>query len=84
MCHDFNHLTAIAKSVSLLVGFSSGQLQLIDPIKKETSKLFNEERLTDKSHLTRIKWDPGSESLFLVAHLSGNMYLYNVDTPVEP
>jgi hypothetical protein len=25
------------------VGFSAGQVQLIDPIKKETSKLFNEE-----------------------------------------
>ncbi|XP_023619837.1 WD repeat-containing protein 20 isoform X7 [Myotis lucifugus] len=43
-CHDFNHLTATAESVSLLVGFSAGQVQLIDPIKKETSKLFNEER----------------------------------------
>lgn len=42
-CHDFNHLTATADSVSLLVGFSAGQVQLIDPIKKETSKLFNEE-----------------------------------------
>ncbi|NXS19198.1 WDR20 protein, partial [Mystacornis crossleyi] len=42
-CHDFNHLTATAISVSLLVGFSAGQVQLIDPIKKETSKLFNEE-----------------------------------------
>ncbi|XP_052551809.1 WD repeat-containing protein 20 isoform X4 [Tympanuchus pallidicinctus] len=44
-CHDFNHLTATAESVSLLVGFSAGQVQLIDPIKKETSKLFNEEGL---------------------------------------
>ncbi|XP_053922637.1 WD repeat-containing protein 20 isoform X4 [Cuculus canorus] len=44
-CHDFNHLTATAESVSLLVGFSAGQVQLIDPIKKETSKLFNEEFL---------------------------------------
>uniref|UniRef100_A0A4W3JMT5 WD repeat domain 20 n=1 Tax=Callorhinchus milii TaxID=7868 RepID=A0A4W3JMT5_CALMI len=42
-CHDFNHLTATAESVSLLVGFSAGQVQLIDPVKKETSKLFNEE-----------------------------------------
>ncbi|GAB5573179.1 WD repeat-containing protein 20 isoform X1 [Prionailurus iriomotensis] len=78
-CHDFNHLTATAESVSLLVGFSAGQVQLIDPIKKETSKLFNEERLIDKSRVTCVKWVPGSESLFLVAHASGNMYLYNVE-----
>ncbi|XP_045570085.1 WD repeat-containing protein 20-like isoform X2 [Salmo salar] len=47
-CHDFNHLTATADSVSLLVGFSAGQVQLIDPIKKETSKLFNEEGLSSQ------------------------------------
>ncbi|KAM9777240.1 WD repeat-containing protein 20 [Neosynchiropus ocellatus] len=78
-CHDFNHLTATAESVSLLVGFSAGQVQLIDPIKKETSKLFNEERLIDKSRVTCVKWVPGSESLFLVSHASGNLYLYNVE-----
>ncbi|XP_054944710.1 WD repeat-containing protein 20 isoform X1 [Physeter macrocephalus] len=109
-CHDFNHLTATAESVCLLVGFSAGQVQLIDPIKKETSKLFNEEsscqhlwkvdwneerenegsktseealvtvqRLIDKSRVTCVRWVPGSESLFLVAHSSGNMYLYNVE-----
>ncbi|KAJ4940028.1 hypothetical protein JOQ06_029459 [Pogonophryne albipinna] len=78
-CHDFNHLTATAESVSLLVGFSAGQVQLIDPIKKETSKLFNEERLIDKTRVTCVKWVPGSESLFLVSHSSGNMYLYNVE-----
>ncbi|XP_039638163.1 WD repeat-containing protein 20 isoform X3 [Perca fluviatilis] len=49
-CHDFNPITATAESVSLLVGFSAGQVQLIDPIKKETSKLFNEET----SHELRV------------------------------
>uniref|UniRef100_A0A4W6F3M2 WD repeat-containing protein 20 n=1 Tax=Lates calcarifer TaxID=8187 RepID=A0A4W6F3M2_LATCA len=89
-CHDFNPLTATAESVSLLVGFSAGQVQLIDPIKKETSKLFNEEvgssqhcfgnnLLIDKSRVTCVRWVPGSESLFLVAHSSGSMYLYNVE-----
>ncbi|XP_077443743.1 WD repeat-containing protein 20-like [Stigmatopora argus] len=78
-CHDFNPLTATAESVSLLVGFSAGQVQLTDPIKKETSKLFNEERLIDKSRVTCVRWVPGSESLFLVAHSSGTMYLYNVE-----
>ncbi|XP_034017627.1 WD repeat-containing protein 20 [Thalassophryne amazonica] len=78
-CHDFNPLTATAESVSLLVGFSAGQVQLIDPVKKETSKLFNEERLIDKSRVTCVRWVPASENLFLVAHASGSMYLYNVE-----
>lgn len=42
-CHDFNTTTASADGVLLLIGFSAGQIQLIDPIKKEFNKLFNEE-----------------------------------------
>lgn len=42
-CHNFNQTTATADSAPLLVGFSTGQIQLIDPIKKELSKLYNED-----------------------------------------
>ena len=42
-CHDFSEMRATAESVMLLVGFTAGQVQLIDPIKKELSKLYNEE-----------------------------------------
>jgi uncharacterized membrane protein YcgQ (UPF0703/DUF1980 family) len=30
-------------SLMLLIGFTAGQVQLIDPIKKELSKLYNDE-----------------------------------------
>lgn len=42
-CHDFNTVTMTPDSVLLVIGFSTGQIQLIDPIKKELSKLYNEE-----------------------------------------
>ncbi|XP_028646789.1 WD repeat-containing protein 20 [Erpetoichthys calabaricus] len=80
-CHDFNQFSATADSVSLIVGFSAGQVQYLDPIKKETSKLFNEERLIDKTKVTCLKWLPESEQLFLASHASGNLYLYNVEHP---
>ncbi|XP_066559930.1 WD repeat-containing protein 20 [Amia ocellicauda] len=80
-CHDFNQHSATAHSVSLIVGFSAGQVQYLDPIKKETSKLFNEERLIDKSKVTCLKWLPKSEHLFLAAHASGQLYLYNAEHP---
>lgn len=76
-CHDFNTVTMTADSVSLVIGFSTGQIQLIDPIKKELSKLYNEERLIDKSRVTCIKWVPGSSNLFIAAHASGQLYVYN-------
>lgn len=80
-CHDFNSFSASSDSLSLLIGFSTGQIQLIDPFKKEINKLFNEERLIDKSKVTCLKWVPGSKSLFLSAHVSGQMYVYNEELP---
>ena len=35
--------TAAADTIALLVGFSAGQVQYLDLVKKDTSKLFNEE-----------------------------------------
>uniref|UniRef100_A0A674NBX2 WD repeat domain 20 n=1 Tax=Takifugu rubripes TaxID=31033 RepID=A0A674NBX2_TAKRU len=73
-CHDFNHLTATAESVSLLVGFSAGQVQLIDPIKKETSKLFNEEvrhhKMTRSIHIPSLYRHAGSAGRLKFAALS--------------
>ena len=42
-CHDFSEASVTSDRVHLLIGFSAGQVQLIDPIKKEYNKLFNEE-----------------------------------------
>jgi hypothetical protein len=42
-CHDFNVITSSPEHVMLVIGFSAGQIQLIDPISKELSRLYNEE-----------------------------------------
>ncbi|XP_054153503.1 WD repeat-containing protein 20-like [Oppia nitens] len=80
-CHDFNSSNISSDSVYLLVGFSAGQIQLIDPIKKEMSKLYNEERLIDKTKVTCLKWLPNSPNFFIVSHSSGQMYVYKEDLP---
>lgn len=43
--HDFNKEMASADSLPLLIGFSGGQIQLIDPLRKDVynCKLFNKE-----------------------------------------
>ncbi|KAK6028555.1 WD domain, G-beta repeat protein [Ostertagia ostertagi] len=45
-CHHFNQETATSTNCSLIIGFSAGQIQLIDPFHKEyqASRLYNEER----------------------------------------
>lgn len=69
------------------MGFTTGQIQLVHPGRREQGKLFNEERLIDKTKVTCLKWVPGSGNLFLAAHASGHMYLYNEEfasSPVSP
>ncbi|VDN08084.1 unnamed protein product [Thelazia callipaeda] len=79
--HDFNQETATATSCSLIIGFSAGQIQLIDPFRKDSqvSRLYNEDRLIDKTAVTCLKWIPGQQQCFLASHTSGNAYLYNED-----
>ncbi|GMT10947.1 hypothetical protein PFISCL1PPCAC_2244 [Pristionchus fissidentatus] len=82
-CHDFNGETATMTSCSLLIGFSAGQVQMIDPFQKEyqMSRLYNEERLIDKTPVTCIRWVPGHPQHFLASHSSGCMYLYHEEIP---
>ncbi|NWV80301.1 DMWD protein, partial [Dasyornis broadbenti] len=81
-CHDFNQFTAGAETLALLVGFSAGQVQYLDLAKKDSaSRLFNEERLIDKSKVTLVKWLPDTERLFLASHASGHLYLYDSEQP---
>ncbi|KAI1284951.1 WD repeat-containing protein 20 [Halotydeus destructor] len=79
--HDFNQFAITHDGLLLLIGFSAGQIQLIDPIKKEFNKLYNEERLIDKTKVTCLRWIPGSDNLFLVSHASGQLYVYREDLP---
>lgn len=80
-CHDFNQTSTSSESILLIVGFSAGQIQLIDPVSKELSKLYNEERVTDKSKVTCIRWVPGSLHQFVASHASGHLYVYSKDLP---
>ncbi|KAH7730678.1 WD repeat-containing protein 20 [Aphelenchoides avenae] len=85
-CHDFNQDTATLTSCSLLVGFSAGQIQLIDPFQKEfqSSRLFNEERTVDKSAVTCLKWIRDQPSMFIASHSSGALYVYNEELECPP
>ena len=42
-CHEFNQIVASQENLSLLIGFSGGQIQLVEPISKEVNKLYNED-----------------------------------------
>lgn len=37
--------------------------------------------MIDKTRVTCLRWVPGSSSLFLAAHASGQLYVYNEELP---
>ena len=55
--------------IPMLVGFTGGQIQLVDPVRKELSKLYNEERLVEQSRFVNRNYlnlilDTGPEMEF--------------------
>jgi hypothetical protein len=58
-CHDFNQTTATYEGSPLLVGFTTGQIQLVLPGRRDHhSKLFNEEVcVIIKVPLNEVVWD---------------------------
>lgn len=46
-CHDFNETVAQCDGAPLLVGFTTGQIQLVQPGKREPGRLYNEEVSTN-------------------------------------
>eukprot|EP00794_Sanderia_malayensis_P020037 gene20037-22003_t len=81
-CHDINLMTRKKDKLEILVGFTSGQIQLMDPLKHEYITGFNEERTIDKGIVTCIRWVPGTESMFLASYSTGIVYVYNKEHPL--
>uniref|UniRef100_A0A0N4ZP86 WD_REPEATS_REGION domain-containing protein n=1 Tax=Parastrongyloides trichosuri TaxID=131310 RepID=A0A0N4ZP86_PARTI len=75
--HAFNKFIDNETTCTILIGFSAGQVQQIDPLDIQSSRLFNEDRLIDRTAVTCINWVPFEENLFLVSHTSGCLYLYD-------
>ena len=50
------------------------------PCITELCRLYNEERMIDKSRVTCLAWAPGRGDTFLVSHASGSLYSYQADS----
>lgn len=81
-CHDFcPNANGAGDSCPLLVGFSGGQVQLLDPLRKDIDRVFNDEQAVDRSKVTCVAWVPGDNYQFVAAHTSGCIYVYSSRLP---
>ena len=73
-CHDFNLLTRSSESLELLIGFSAGQVQLLDPVRHEVNKLFNEEVSAVKTKFKQNQ-ESSKHSFCLIPKASNDSYI---------
>lgn len=75
--HCFRRATDKVRDSQLLIGLANGEIKLIDPLKEDPNKVFNEGKSVDETPVTCVGWVPHSPHQFLVSHSSGCMYLYD-------
>ncbi|KAJ2976221.1 hypothetical protein NQ176_g5081 [Zarea fungicola] len=76
LCHDVNLTTKGASHLDVIMGFSTGEIIWLEPISQRYTRL-NKNGVINNTPVAHIKWIPGSENLFLAAHMDGSLVAYD-------
>jgi hypothetical protein len=76
LCHDINQVTKAPNHIDLIMGFSTGEIIWFEPISQKYTRL-NKNGIINSSPVSEISWIPGSENLFLAAHMDGSLVVYD-------
>ncbi|KFA65695.1 hypothetical protein S40285_04825 [Stachybotrys chlorohalonatus IBT 40285] len=76
LCHDANLVTKSASHVDIIMGFSTGEIIWWEPITQRYTRL-NKNGIINGTPVSEICWIPGSENLFLAAHMDGSLVVYD-------
>ncbi|KFY30852.1 hypothetical protein V493_01621 [Pseudogymnoascus sp. VKM F-4281 (FW-2241)] len=76
LCHDINTVTKSANHMDLIMGFSTGEIIWYEPISQKYTRL-NKNGIINATPVSEIRWIPGSENLFLAAHMDGSLVVYD-------
>ncbi|KAI5464711.1 WD40-repeat-containing domain protein [Mariannaea sp. PMI_226] len=76
LCHDVNAVTKSAAHIDVIMGFSTGEIIWWEPISQRYTRL-NKNGVINSTPVSSIKWIPGSENLFLAAHMDGSLVVYD-------
>ncbi|CAG8958999.1 hypothetical protein HYFRA_00012158 [Hymenoscyphus fraxineus] len=76
LCHDINQLTKSQNHIDLIMGFSTGEIIWYEPISQKYTRL-NKNGIINTTPVSEIRWIPGSENLFLAAHMDGSLVVYD-------
>ncbi|KAL2106595.1 hypothetical protein VUR80DRAFT_6526 [Thermomyces stellatus] len=76
ICHDVNHITKSTTHLDVVMGFSTGDILWWEPTSQKYSRL-NKNGIINTTPVSEIRWIPGSENLFLAAHMDGALIVYD-------
>ncbi|KAI1002090.1 putative catabolite repression protein [Podosphaera aphanis] len=76
LCHDINQATKATTHIDIIMGFSTGEIIWYEPISQKYTRL-NKNGIVNPNPVSDIKWIPGSENLFLAAHIDGSLIVYD-------
>ncbi|UKZ76571.1 hypothetical protein TrVFT333_004278 [Trichoderma virens FT-333] len=76
LCHDVNMVTKSVSHIDVIMGFSTGEIIWWEPISQRYTRL-NKNGIINNTPVSEIRWIPGSENLFLAAHMDGLLVVYD-------
>lgn len=76
LCHDVNTHTKTVAHLDVIMGFSTGEIIWWEPISQRYTRL-NKNGAINGTPVSAIRWIPGSENLFLAAHMDGSLVVYD-------
>lgn len=76
LCHDVNQITKGPSHIDLIMGFSTGEIIWFEPMSQKYTRL-NKNGIINTTPVSEIRWIPGSENLFLAAHMDGSLVVYD-------
>ncbi|KAI9835908.1 MAG: hypothetical protein M1819_001806 [Sarea resinae] len=76
LCHDVNDVTKTSSHLDIIIGFSSADIIWYEPMSQKYARL-NKNGTINPAPISGIRWIPGSENLFLAAHLDGSLIVYD-------
>ena len=76
LCHDVNPLTKSSTHLDVVMGSSAGDIIWYEPMSQKYARI-NKNGSINNTPVSYIKWIPGSENLFLAAHMDGTLVVYD-------
>ncbi|KAI9869243.1 MAG: hypothetical protein M1813_000031 [Trichoglossum hirsutum] len=83
LCHDVNVITRSSNHLDVIIGFSTGDIMWYEPTSQKYARL-NKNGTVNSSAVSQIRWIPGSENLFLAAHVNGSLVVYDKEKEDAP